>query len=241
MRYAIISDIHGNLEALKKVLRSIKIHGVDEIICLGDIVGYGSDPNACVERIMKAEIKTVVGNHDYAAVDESIVSDFNDNAKLAIAWTRSILSRENLEFLACLPVRLKISDILMIHSSPSFPLEWNYILDPITALGEFGSFQEKIAFVGHSHRPVIFSSDGNEIVPTGETVYSLQEEIRYIINVGSVGQPRDFDQRASYGIFDTERLTFTLFRVEYKIKKTAAKIKNNGLPEFLAKRLFLGR
>ncbi len=242
MRYAIISDIHGNLEALKKVLRAVKKNGADEIICLGDIVGYGPNPNECVERISERDIRTVAGNHDYAVIDESLIAGFNAAAAQAIKWTISVLTPENQEFLAGLPLFLKVPDVYLVHSTPSLPLEWNYILDPITAMGEMECFEEKFALIGHSHRPAIFTKTGESVPVGGGDIIPLKKDERYIINPGSVGQPRDHCPGASFGILDTDRLTFALFRVDYNIKKTASKIRHNGaLPKFEGERLFQGR
>lgn len=237
MRYAIISDIHGNLEALKSVLKSIKRQEVDEILCLGDIVGYGSNPNECVDRIRKMGLKTVVGNHDYVNIDESWLEDFNPNAQAAARWTKKVLKRENLQYLTFLPFTIRLTDILLVHGSPVEPRGFHYIFDVFKALNEFRGFKERVCFVGHSHSPINFSSDGN-VFKGG---FQLQKGQRYIINVGSVGQPRDDNPLACYGVFDTNLLTFYLVRVEYKIRKTAKKIKKAGLPVFLAERLFSGR
>jgi len=237
MRYAVISDIHGNLEALKSVLKSIKKNGVDEILCLGDIVGYGPNPNECVERIKKMGIKTVVGNHDYVMVDDSWLEHFNPAAKLAALWTKALLKSENLQYLACLPFTVRLPDILLVHGSPIKPGRFHYIFNAIEALSQLNGFQEKICFVGHSHYPAIFTSDGDVFKDGAE----LKDSVRYIINVGSVGQPRDKNPSACYGLLDTDSLTFSLVRIDYYIKKTAKKIMKAGLPVFLAERLFEGR
>ncbi|MBI2626088.1 MAG: metallophosphoesterase family protein [Candidatus Nealsonbacteria bacterium] len=237
MRYAVISDIHGNLEALKKVLRSIKKNKVDEILCLGDIVGYGPNPNECVERIRKMDIKAVAGNHEYALADESLLECFNPIAKEAALWTKGTLKPENLKYLACLPFTAKLPDILLVHGSPIGPRSFDYILNVIEAMSQFHGFEERICFIGHSHAPMIFSSDGDVFRKS----VSLQEGNRYIINVGSVGQPRDGNSLACYGILDTCNLTFSFIRVDYNSRKTAKKIINAGLPVFLAERLLEGR
>lgn len=236
MRFAIIADIHGNLEALNQVWQSIKHQEIDEILCLGDIVGYGPNPNECVERVRKMGAKTVVGNHDYALFDEAGLEHFNPLAQAAALWTKSVLKPENFQYLACLPFTVKLPGIMFVHGSPIQPRAFHYISDTLEALIQFRGFEERICFVGHSHCPGIFSSDGEVFK---ESV-NLQEGQRYIINVGSVGQPRDNNPLACYGILDDKSLTFSLVRLQYHIKKTARKMEKARLPNFLSERLFVG-
>lgn len=236
MRYAIISDIHGNLEALKRVAKAIKHEKIDEVWCLGDIVGYGPNPNECVERVKKMCSTVVVGNHDYVMVNDSLLQDFNPLAKKAARWTKDNLKKENLQYLACLSFTAKMPDILLVHGSPISPRSFTYIFDVFSALSQFQGFQEWLCFVGHSHVPGIFCSNG-EVMKDSAV---LKKDQKYIINVGSVGQPRDENPQACYGILDTDSLTFSFKRIDYYIGKTAKKMLHAGLPEYLAERLSCG-
>jgi len=235
LRIAIISDIHSNLEALTKAFEIIETKNVDEIVCLGDIVGYGANPNECVELIRKRVKYVIMGNHDYAvAVDPNELIYFSSHARESDLWTREVLTRENLEFLKSLPFTISFKNLLFVHSAPAQPREWEYIFTESQAKIQFQYFNEKICFIGHSHFPGVFPENG---FYNGK----LEKSTRYIINVGSIGQPRDGDWRLCFGIFDTERWTYEQIRSEYDVERTADKIIQNGLPEFLARRLFVGR
>jgi predicted phosphodiesterase len=234
LRIAIISDIHSNLEALTRAFEIIETKNIDEIVCLGDIVGYGADPNECVELIRKRVKYVVIGNHDYAvAVDPSELAYFSSHARESDLWTREVLTRENLEFLKSLPFTISFKNLLFVHSSPAQPREWEYIFTDAQAKVQFRYFNEKICFIGHSHLPGIFPEKG---FYNGK----LEKNSRYIINVGSVGQPRDGDWRLSFGIFDTDTWTYEQIRSEYDVEKASTKILQKGLPEFLAQRLLVG-
>ena len=229
MRYAIISDIHSNLEALVTVLREIEKKHVDEIVCLGDVVGYGANPDEVVE-IVRNEVKyTVRGNHDDALHDDNTFSLINLYAKAAISYTRELLSEENDEWLKKLPMTFKMESILLVHASPFEPHEWKYIFTDADAQIELSSFEEKVCLIGHTHVPVIFRRKVSD------------SEVRELINVGSVGQPRDGDNRASFGIIDTGNFTYENLRIEYDYQMAANKIIAAGLPAFLAERLYKGR
>lgn len=234
MRIAIISDIHSNLEALTKAFEIIDTKNVDEIVCLGDIVGYGANPNECVELIKKRVKYAVIGNHDYAvAVDPSELLYFSSHARESDLWTREVLTKENLDFLKSLPFTISFKDLLFVHSSPAQPREWEYIFTEAQARVQFSYFKEKICFIGHSHLPGIFPE-------TGSYNGKLDRNTRYIINVGSIGQPRDGDWRLSFGIFDINTWTYEQIRSEYDVEKASTKIIQNGLPELLAKRILVG-
>ncbi len=242
MRYGIISDIHGNLEALGAVLEEIQKHKIDQLICLGDIVGYGANPNECIELVRQNCQVVLAGNHDYAALKKVDTSNFNNYAQDAIGWTIGNLKPESNAFLETLKVFHKVDQVYFVHSTPMDPTEWNYILSTFDAYQSFQEFQEQICFIGHSHVPIIFMNRQRhryDILEKKEL--HIDQKNRYIINVGSVGQPRDLDSRAAYGIFDDELRTFTLYRVEYDIEKTQAKMRAAGLPEFLIVRLQLGK
>ena len=229
MKYAVISDIHSNIEALMAVMSAIGKKHVDEIICLGDIVGYGANPDEAVE-IVRNEVRYVVrGNHDDALFDERTYSMINPYARTALEYGRSVLSPESMEWLKGIPLTLKLGDVLLVHSSPSQPHEWKYVLSDNDALVELSAFEEKVCLIGHTHVPVIFNKK------TGG------DGVRELINVGSVGQPRDGDNRASFGIIDTDNFTYRNYRVEYDCQMAGNKIIAAGLPAFLAERLQKGR
>lgn len=242
MRYGIISDIHGNLEALNAVLEEIQNHKIDQLICLGDIIGYGANPNECIELVRQKCQIILAGNHDYAAIQKVDISTFNNYAQDAIGWTIHNLSQESKVFLESLKIFHKADPIYFVHSTPMDPTEWNYILSTFDAYESFQEFQEQICFIGHSHVPIIFTSRQKhryDVIEKKEL--HIDPKNRYIINVGSVGQPRDLDSRAAYGIFDDESRTFCLHRVHYDIKKTQEKMRLTGLPEFLIVRLQYGK
>ncbi|HTK81107.1 MAG TPA: metallophosphoesterase family protein [Bacteroidota bacterium] len=233
MRIAIISDIHSNIEALETSLRAIEKQRVDEVVCLGDIIGYGANPNECIELVRKTTSHVLLGNHDEAAIDLSRTEYFNPFARIAAEWTNKQLSDENAAYVGELKFILERNGLMFVHSSPYEPEEWHYILSPVDAQFNFAYFTAPICFVGHSHVPGIFCEDiwTLEVVP-GK---------KFIVNVGSIGQPRDNDWRSSFGIFDTEKWTYENIRLEYDVNTAAEKIRKAGLPKALADRLLVGR
>ncbi|MFQ5823971.1 MAG: metallophosphoesterase family protein [bacterium] len=242
MRYAIISDIHGNLEALQKVLAEIDKKQVDEILCLGDIVGYGPNPNECVNIIREIAKVTLAGNHDYAPLGKLDVSYFNPWARSAIHWTADELTQSSRDFLLSLPLKIERDGLTIVHSTPYNPEEWNYIITIGDAVRNFPEFSDKVCFVGHSHVPIIMSENENvDYHVVRENPLKLKRSTRYIINVGSVGQPRDLNPKAAYAIYDNSKKVYELFRVEYDIAETQRKIRITSLPEFLAERLEKGQ
>ncbi len=242
MRYAIISDIHGNLEALESVLTEIDNRKVDSLICLGDVVGYGPNPNECVEIIQeKAEI-ILAGNHDYAPLGKLDISYFNPWAKSAIEWTSEHLTQSSIDFLLNLPLKKELDGFTIVHATPNDPEDWNYIITIGDAVKNFPEFKGQICFVGHSHVPMIVTLNENEdyrVIRNNPVL--IDPKLRFIINVGSVGQPRDFIPKAAYAIYDTEEQIYELFRVKYDIEVTQSKIIKQGLPRFLADRLEIGQ
>jgi diadenosine tetraphosphatase ApaH/serine/threonine PP2A family protein phosphatase len=239
MRYAILSDIHSNLEALEAVLEDISGRQIDELLCLGDLVGYGANPNECIERISSQVCHVVAGNHDSAVIGRTDVSVFNPRARRAVAWTAETIDPEHAGYLSRLPHTDRVEDILLVHATPSEPAAWNYLLSTQAARAEFETFSESICFIGHSHQPIFFSGDG---APHSRRTDRLQCDPgrRYIINVGSIGQPRDGDPRSCYAVFDGENRTVELHRVAYDIKSAQRKILKAGLPPVLAARLSRG-
>lgn len=233
MQLAVISDIHGNLEALTQALEVIDELGADEIVCLGDVVGYGPDPDACVD-IVRERCKTIImGNHDQAATNLEATENFNPIAREAVWWTHDHIREENLEFLKNLPFRELRDDIHFVHASPKNPDRWTYLFTISDALPEFSAFEEKICFVGHTHSPRVFSNATDAM--------AITKEHQFIINVGSIGQPRDGDPRLSFGWFDTEAWDYKNIRSTYDVRQTAEKTRDRGLPGILAERLLRGR
>lgn len=221
MKIAVLADIHSNLEALEAVLADAG--GIKEIWCLGDIVGYGPNPNECCAIIKKKAKYCLAGNHDWGVVGKMRIDWFNSQAAAALKNNEKILNGENKAYLNSLPLKEKIGKILLVHASPRLPLT-EYLFEDWRVQRAFESFSEKICFVGHTHLPAVF-----------------QKGERRIINPGSVGQPRDGDWRASYGVFDDKNLTFELRRVKYPIEKTQAKMVKLKISPFLIKRLALGK
>jgi diadenosine tetraphosphatase ApaH/serine/threonine PP2A family protein phosphatase len=234
MRVAIISDIHSNLEALQKALEIIDEKKVEEIVCLGDLVGYGANPNECVELTRKRASRILLGNHDQAAFDLSQTEHFNRHARTAAYWTNQTLTQENLEFLKSLPFQHVIDDLTFVHASPRDPEQWEYVFSAHEAKTNFESFQTRICFVGHTHIPGVFPED------LKMQKSKVVRENRYIINVGSVGQPRDGNWKLSFGIFDTSAWTYDLIRSEYDVQTASEKIVAADLPRFLADRILVG-
>jgi diadenosine tetraphosphatase ApaH/serine/threonine PP2A family protein phosphatase len=232
LRLAIISDIHSNLEALSSAFEVIDREGVDEVICLGDTVGYGANPNECLSIIRERCSIILLGNHDAAATDLSVANHFTTNAQLSAMWTFGALLEEHRIFLRGLSQTHPRGDILFSHASPFEPEEWHYVISDFDMREAFHAFTERICFIGHSHIPVIFSERGK--------VPALSSSGRSIVNVGSVGQPRDGKPDLSFGLFDTDSWTYRNVRTQYDIKSAAEKIRTSGLPHALADRLFHG-
>ncbi len=235
MLVSIISDIHGNLEALKRAIEITEDLRCDQIVCLGDIVGYGPNPDECVSMIRSASDHVVMGNHDHAVFDVEATEKFNDIARMAVSWTRERLQPNNMEYLAGLPLALTMDDVLFVHSTPAEPESWHYVFDEEDAAEGFGRMDSSVCFIGHTHIPVHFSTSHEQAGPV------LARDHKHIINVGSVGQPRDGDPRLSFGVFDSEAWTYRSVRAEYDVQTTAEKIRQAGLPLFLAERLLRGR
>ncbi len=242
MRIAIISDIHGNLEALNAVLTHIDQDKIDEIICLGDIVGYGPDPNECM-RLARERCRIIVmGNHDYACIYKPEMFFFNHFARQAIEYTLSVIEEEHLDFINQLPFQHRENDLLFVHANPLRPEGWEYILSIDEAIYYFSKFSEKICFIGHSHLPSIFiERKDSKYFSVEDREIELEENGRYIINAGSVGQPRDGNPAASFGILDLTQKTFEIVRVAYDIEKSIERFNKAGLPGFLAQRLRTGK
>lgn len=243
MRYAVISDIHGNVEALQAVLKDIRKRRADMIICLGDIVGYYPDPDACVSLIRSETEHCIAGNHDYAAVGRVDTRTFTYYAFAAMEWTKEHISSESRLFLETLPLAVEIEDMFFTHSSPSTREPWTYVFpdSELAVFEAFNSLSHRLNFIGHTHWPSIMLQEEDRITLHPEHVIKLTDSVDYLVNVGSVGQPRDFDPRSCYALYDSEEEKVRLLRVEYDCKPTQHKIVENELPLFLADRLEKGR
>ncbi len=247
MRVLVISDIHANLVALEAVLaRAREEGGFDRIWCLGDLVGYGPNPNECVARVREFEHITVLGNHDAAALGYVDVDEFNPDAKRAILWTQEQLTTATRMYLESLPQRLEEGPYTIVHGSPRDPV-WEYILSPAIAKEQFAHFDTPFCLVGHTHVPTIyhlFPSDGRDALtwhyPEPDKAYRLNPDERWILNPGSVGQPRDQDPRAAFVLLDTETHTWHYYRIPYDIERTQYLMREAGLPVRLIVRLSYG-
>jgi predicted phosphodiesterase len=242
MRYGFFSDVHSNLEALKTVIADFKNEKLDQIFFLGDAVGYGPDPNECVDLINDvAEIK-LMGNHDYAALGLIETNLFNVYAQESMEWTKNVLSEKSLKILSGLVMDHRFDQSYMVHSTPKEPQEWNYILDLDDAEENFKYFSKQICFIGHSHSPIIIKKpDDRHCLVLEEPQTQIEKDVKYLVNIGSVGQPRDGCNLACYLIYDAEEKAITLKRLSYDYAKTQAKMKKKGLPQFLIDRLAMGR
>lgn len=244
MRVAIVSDIHSNLVAFEAVAQDFG--QVDEVWCIGDIVGYGPEPNECIDLLKGFKHYAVAGNHDWGAVGKISLDDFNLDARLACEWTATQLTEASRRYLAELPTRLEMGDFTLAHGSPRDPI-WEYLLSPLDAQASFHAFTAKYCLIGHSHFPLIFSylwKDGKEHCQgfAIDPDFAIKlTETRLIINSGSVGQPRDGNPEAAYALLDTERNTLVFRRVPYDIRRTQERMSHLGLPEYLAARLSIGR
>jgi len=233
--------VHGNLEALEAVAADFKSHGVTRSFFIGDAVGYGPSPNECLKTIAELTPVRLLGNHDHAVLRESGTEEFNKHARTAIDWTKTELSSEARDVLQSFTMNEHLEHIHLVHATPFKPQSWDYILDQRSAAVALGNFTEKICFIGHTHQPRIFrETDGSPCreIPIGNLI--LEERARYVINVGSVGQPRDGDPRACYVLFDPDSWHLEYRRVPYDIGRTQNKMRAAALPEFLVSRLETG-
>jgi diadenosine tetraphosphatase ApaH/serine/threonine PP2A family protein phosphatase len=243
MRYIVVSDIHCNAPALESVLQDAP--QFDAVLCLGDIVGYGPNPNACVQRIQEFEFTSLAGNHDWGAVGKADLRVFNRDARQALTWTHQELTKANREFLAELPAKAYLNrEVLLAHGSPRDPV-WEYLVDVASAAQMFRRYEFELLLVGHSHLPLMF-----EWQPEEERVRPLPAKLdaplslegrRLIVNPGSVGQPRDGNPKASYGLLDVEARTWEFRRTAYPIEITQERMRAKGLPQRLVDRLEIGR
>lgn len=240
MRYAVLADVHANLEALRAVLADCRGE-VDGVLCLGDLVGYGVDPIPCVELIAARAVALVAGNHEYGVTGRLALEWFNRSARAAAEWTAGQLDDDHRAYLASLPLTSVVADATLVHASPDRPDEWEYLVTAEDGFHVFPAFETRLCFLGHSHQPGYWSlgSSGPER-KSGAVDLALENGRRYLVNVGSVGQPRDHDPRACYAIWDTEARRIAMRRVAYDVAEAQRKIIAAGLPRFLADRLRSG-
>jgi predicted phosphodiesterase len=242
MRLGFFSDVHSNLEALKSTMEDFRKEKLEKIFFLGDAVGYGPDPNECVELIQKVSQKSIMGNHDFVALNLMETNWFNQYAKEAIQWTKSKLSEKNMELLSEYAMDHRVDIFHLVHSTPKEPANWDYIFTLDEAEENFSFFNHRVCLIGHSHRPfIIKKSDQRHCLLVNETGVEIEDGFKYLINIGSVGQPRDGDSRACYLIYDDQTKNAKLKRVSYDIKKTQTKMKKAKLPQFLIDRLSFGK
>jgi len=229
MRVLVISDVHSNFNALQAVLE--KAGQFDAVWCLGDLVGYGPDPNECISRIRSLpNLRCVLGNHDAAVLGKMNEAAFNYEAGLAISWTRRVLNAESQSFLAGLPETDVVDEVTLVHGSPRNPV-WEYLMDYPTALQSFPFYKTRLCFVGHTHVPALWEENPGERPPAlMHEFLPLNISGRCIINPGSVGQPRDHDRRASFALFDPAQSIWVLQRVEYDIAGVQERVRKTSLP-----------
>lgn len=242
MKIAIVSDIHSNFEAVEAVSKAIDGMSVDAIYFVGDVVGYGPDPNACTQWVMENSDLAVMGNHDVAALGKIDIETFNPNARKAIIWNAEQLEDWAMSYISTLPMKTSHESVTIVHANPQDPESWNYIFSLWDAEMNFSHFESSFCFVGHSHQPVIVGMDeAKQVSVLAGDSFTAEKGARYLINVGSVGQPRDGNPEACFGLLDTEKGEFSFHRSPYDIKVTQDKMMGAGLPEPLAERLAEGR
>jgi len=242
MRYGFFSDVHANLEALKVAEADFKKEKLDKIFFLGDAVGYGPNPNECTSIIEElAEVK-LMGNHDYAALGLVETNLFNPYAQKAMEWTKEVLNEKSIRVLSSFSMDHRVDRFYLVHSTPKNPQEWNYIFDLDDAEENFNFFNKQICLIGHSHYPAIIKKyKDKHCFLHDEFWVQIEDGFRYIVNIGSVGQPRDGSNKACYLIYDDRQERVALKRLTYDYKKTQAKMKKRELPSFLIDRLAVGR
>ncbi|MFW5870257.1 MAG: metallophosphoesterase family protein [Candidatus Sumerlaeota bacterium] len=258
-RLAVFSDIHSNLAALEACLKDMEEQGCEHFFCCGDIVGYGAHPNECCRIMIQLDVPCVMGNHDYMATTLDNIDSFNHIARKAILWTHRALKPVHLDYLKNLPYVRVQDNMTFVHASPLEPSNWHYILTRGEARVNFECFDTWMCFVGHSHQPFVVeqllleseqkdTEEGDTLAAFGDhkllcpdpDVIELTDQKRYLINVGSVGQPRDRDPRACYTIVDTEKGRVAFRRIPYDIDSAQEAIIAAGLPSDLADRLSAG-
>jgi predicted phosphodiesterase len=243
MKYGVLGDIHGNLSALELAVRHLKNRGAESFISVGDVVGYGAAPRECIALLREVGAHVVQGNHDAAVAGKLELTYFNSYAKDAVLWTRQHMSKEELNWLGGLPLVLELQHCAVAHGALHRPERFDYILGVGDAEASLDELQLPVCFVGHSHVPVTIlrpAEAPNQTSHSPDLTLDLAECCKALVNVGSVGQPRDEDPRTAFALFDAESGTVEILREEYDIEREAARIRRAGLPTMLADRLYLG-
>lgn len=239
-RIAILGDIHANIDALTVVLEDCRQQGVTDYMCTGDLVGYNACPHECLEIVRGLNCPIVMGNHDYYVSSRQNLADFNPNAAAVIEWTRKQLSFEEIIFLRSLPFVKTLMGITLVHATMDRPEDFGYVFDHLQAESHFVHQVTPLCFHGHTHCPVVYEKQLGAVYRIDVEDFKLPIGRKYFINVGSVGQPRDGDPRASYVIYSPKDRTIRFRRLEYDIAAAQAKIREARLPERLAERLAVG-
>jgi predicted phosphodiesterase len=240
MRFAIFGDIHANLHALHAVLSDAKEQLCTHYVCMGDVVGYNAFPKQCIEIVRKLECPVVKGNHDEQASMLGDQEGFNPLAEEAMNWTRDQLSAADKEWLRSLRMQRQVRDFTIVHATLDTPHKWGYVFNQLDAAASFSYQHTSVCFIGHTHTPKAYVRDGSVRTIPLDTL-QLQQGKRYLINVGSVGQPRDSDWRSAYCVYDTNTSEVTLRRIEYDLAGAQQAILDAGLPRKLAERLSVGK
>lgn len=240
MRLAILSDIHANLEAFDAVLDDARAQNCEEFICLGDVVGYNANPRECLEMVCALKCPTVKGNHDEQASLPHSTRGFNEMAESAINWTRQQLDDAQKHWLNELRLARQVRDFTIVHATLDNPESWGYVLNNLDAAASFTYQHTPVCFFGHTHVQTVYLRDGNIQRTKLETLH-LKPDLKYFVNAGSIGQPRDGDWRAAYCIYDTGQQTIEARRVKYDLAAAQKKILKAGLPPLLADRLAYGK
>lgn len=242
MRYGIFADVHGNLEALDAVIGAYETHNIDRYLCVGDVVGYGANPRECLAKVKSLALGIVAGNHDWAVVDLFGRAYFNAYAKTALEWTAQALTNEDKAYLKSWKLLYRNDHLTLVHGTLQEPERFYYMVDSDSASGTFALLTTTLCFVGHSHVAGTFIRDAHGDIEYQEAArIDIIPKNRYIINVGSVGQPRDGDPQSSYCIYDTTKNQVEFKRIEYDIASAKKKILAAGLPMSLAGRLLQGK
>ncbi|HMP81414.1 MAG TPA: metallophosphoesterase family protein [Verrucomicrobiota bacterium] len=240
MKFAIIADIHGNLEAFQVVLQDIKEQKCTHYACLGDVVGYNANPKECLDIVREMNIPCVKGNHDEYCSSEEVMEGFNPAAATAVEWTRKQLSEDDRQWLRDLKYQRMVTNFTIVHATLDGPQRWGYVFDKLAAAASFTYQMTNVCFFGHTHVPVAFMRDS--MVRGGTySKFKVEPGKKYFVNVGAVGQPRDNNPKAAYVVYDTTEGTIELRRLDYDIGAAQKKIRAAGLPERLAERLAYGK
>jgi diadenosine tetraphosphatase ApaH/serine/threonine PP2A family protein phosphatase len=244
MRLGIFSDVHANIEALSAVMEGFRHERLDKYFCLGDVVGYGASPNECCDIVRRMAEVTILGNHDAAVAGRMDYSYYYEAARHALDTHAAMLTRENMEWLKTLPYKHRVegTGVDLCHGSPLRLEEFEYIFAPEQARECLSIWDElnDLTLIGHSHLCKVFALRPGSVRELPPQSFQLEEGVKYIVSVGSVGQPRDYDNRASYTVFDSEKRTFDFLRVEYDIESAANRIFAGSLERNFGHRLFIG-